>query len=108
MIYKLLKKQQRFALFPDHIKDKNHYTFFIFKTVGKPFWVKDKEGNTLQAILRHKREQRLPDIPMCERRAFCDRYSVSEAMFKSQWNRKPPILIEVEILKVNETERLFA
>ena len=108
MIYNLIKQKQKFALFPDHIKDANHWTFFIFKSVGKPFWVKDKHGNAIKAILRHKKEQRLSEIPLHDRLSFCKRYSVSEAMFKSQFYRKPALLIDVELIEVNETERLFA
>ena len=108
MIYDLIKKHQRFALFPDHIKDANHWTFFIFKSVGKPFWVKDKQGNAIKALLKSKCEQRLSEILPFERKAFCDRYNVSEAMFKSQFHRKPALLVEVKLIEVNETERLFA
>lgn len=107
MIYDLIKRHQKFALFPDHIKDANHYTFFVFKAVGKPFWVKDKQGNAIKALLKSKCEQRLSEIPPFERRAFCDRYSVSETMFKNQFHRKPPLLIEVQLIEVNEVERLF-
>lgn len=107
MIYNLIKKSQHFALFPDHIKDSNHYTYFIFKSVGKPFWVKDKHGNAIKAILRGKREQRLSEIPLQQRSSFCEAYSVSEAMFKSQLYRKPALLIDIELVEVNEVERMF-